>query len=120
MKVAVTTTGDGLTAEVDARFGRARKFLVFDIETGETEMVENSQAYNTPQGAGIQAARTVVEQGAQAVLTGNVGPKAFATLQAAGVEVFTEATGTVRQALDHLQVGKLKATGKANVEGHWT
>jgi len=120
MKIAVTSQGTELSSPVDPRFGRAQYFPIFDTETDAVSVCDNNQNLNAPQGAGIQAARTVVEQGAQAVLTGNVGPKAFATLQAAGVEVFTEATGTVRQALDHLQVGKLKATGKANVEGHWT
>jgi len=120
VKLVITAQGPTLDSPVDPRFGRARCFLLVDSETGSFTAHDNAQNLNAAQGAGIQAAQTVVELGAEAVLTGNVGPKAFATLQAAGVEVFTEATGTVRQALDHLQVGKLKATGKANVEGHWT
>lgn len=119
MKIAVTSQGTELSSPVDPRFGRAKYFLIFDTETDAAEVCDNDQNLNAPQGAGIQAARAVVEQGAQAVITGNVGPKAFATLQAAGVDVFTQATGTVRQALDHWRIRKLKAAGKANVEGHW-
>ena len=35
--------------------------------------------------------------GAEAVLTGAVGPKAFATLQAGGIAIYTGLSGTVRE-----------------------
>ena len=74
---------------------------------------------NAPQGAGIQAAQAVVRLGAHAVLTGNVGPKAFAALQAGQVAIYPGASGTVRQALEQWQSGSLQPAPKANVEGHW-
>lgn len=119
MKVAVTTTGEGLTAEVDARFGRTRKFLVFDTETEETEIVENSQAYNTPQGAGIQAAENIMKAGATAVITGNVGPNAHRALSAAKIEIYIGASGTVAEAIEAYKKGELESAASANVDGHW-
>jgi predicted Fe-Mo cluster-binding NifX family protein len=53
------------------------------------------------------------------VLTGHVGPKAFAVLQAANIIVYAGASGTVREALDCLKCGKLHAAKTADVEGHW-
>lgn len=119
MKVAITAQGPNLDSLVDPRFGRARYFLLSDTATGQFTVHDNAQNLNAPQGAGIQAAQTVVQLGAEAVLTGNVGPKAFATLQAGRVVIYPGATGTVRQALDDLQAGRLQPAAKANVEGHW-
>ena len=119
MKVVVTAQGVDLGAPVDPRFGRARYFLLFDTASGQFTVHDNAQNLNAPQGAGIQAAQAVVELGAEAVLTGHVGPKAFATLQAAQVAVHPGAAGTVREALEALQSGRLPPAAKATVEGHW-
>jgi predicted Fe-Mo cluster-binding NifX family protein len=120
MKVALTAQGPDLDSPVDPRFGRAQYFLLIDSETGQFTAHDNEQNLNAVQGAGIQAAQTVLRLGAQAVLTGNVGPKAFATLQAGQVAIYPGAAGTVRQTLERWRSGDLQAAGKANVEGHWS
>ena len=119
MKVAVTSQGRELSSPVDARFGRAKYFLVVDTETGEFSATDNSQNLNAAQGAGIQAGKNVVDLGAEAVITGHVGPKAFATLESGGVQIYTGAAGTVADAVEQFKAGKLKQPNRANVEGHW-
>jgi predicted Fe-Mo cluster-binding NifX family protein len=119
MRVAVTSQGPDLGSQVDPRFGRCRYFVVVDTESGESTAHDNAQNLNAVQGAGIQAGRTVVDLGVSAVVTGNVGPKAFATLQAGDVEVYLGASGTVGQAIERFSAGQLQAVAKANVEGHW-
>jgi len=119
MKVAVTSQGPELNASVDPRFGRAKCFVVVDTDSGESSTADNTQNLNALQGAGIQAAKNVVDLGVQAVITGHVGPKAFATLQAGGVQVFTGATGTVAEAVEQFKAGKLNASTGADMEGHW-
>ena len=69
--------------------------------------------------AGIQAAKNVLDFGVEAVISGNVGPKAFATLNAAGITVYTGASGTVQETLEAFKAGNLNKTDKATVEGHW-
>jgi predicted Fe-Mo cluster-binding NifX family protein len=74
----------------------------------------------TAQGAGIQAGRNVVELGVQAVITGNVGPKAFRVLQTAGIKMLLCPDGiTIEEAVECLKRGDLKQVDQANVEGHW-
>lgn len=119
MKIAVTSQGRNLKARLDPRFGRARYFIVVDLDTGEASPFDNAVNLNSPQGAGIQAGRSVVELGVGALVTGHVGPKAFSTLQAGGIEVYTGASGTVAEAVEQYRSGKLQAAGAANVEGHW-
>ena len=120
MKVAVTSQGPDLNSEVDPRFGRARYFIVVDLETGQFATHDNSGNLNSAQGAGVQAGRDIAELGAQTLLTGNIGPKAFTTLEAAGITVYTGASGTVQDAIEQFKAGRLQHSQGANVPGRWT
>jgi predicted Fe-Mo cluster-binding NifX family protein len=119
MKIAVSSRGKNLEAEIDPRFGRAGYFLLVDPESLAFEVVENQQNLNLPQGAGIQAAQTVVDHGAKVVLTGNCGPKAFKVLKAVGVQVAVDLSGTVGEVMEQFKQGKIKYAETPNVEGHW-
>ena len=119
MKVAVTAQGKELSSEVDPRFGRAKYFIVVDTDSGEFTAHDNSQNLNAAQGAGIQAGQNVVQLGVEAVITGNVGPKAYATLQAGNVKVYAGAKGNVSEAVKAFKAGELQAADGANVKGHW-
>ena len=119
MKVIVTSMGGSLDSQVDPRFGRASTFLLVDTDTGETTSVDNTAGTNAAQGAGIQAAETVSRLGAACLITGHCGPKAFRALQAAGVEIYTGASGTVEEALSQFRTGKLQLSTAPDVGGHW-
>lgn len=119
MKVIVTGSGDKMTDAIDPRFGRASQFLLVDLKTGSMTPHDNAQNLNAAQGAGIQAAETVARLGAEAVITGNVGPKAFRVLSAAGIKVFLVKDGTAADAIARYQKGKLLEAKESNVEGHW-
>jgi len=119
MRIAITTSGKDLDAPVDPRFGRAKSFIVYDTDSGQWSLMDNAQNLNAAQGAGIQAATVVVNAGAEAVLTGNCGPKAFRALLAGKVKVYTGVSGTVREAIDHLRAGQLRPADAASVESHF-
>ncbi len=101
MKIALTSTGKTLNSQVDPRFGRAASFIIFDVETGEINVVNNTQNANLPQGAGIQAAQNVSRCGVDYVITGHCGPKAFRTLQSAGIKILVGASGTVGEMIEN-------------------
>lgn len=119
MKAAFSTSGSDLSAPVDARFGRCARFILCDVETGDFEVIENRQNLGAAQGAGIQAAQAVVRAGADCVVTGHCGPKAFKVLKAAGVAVYSTTASSVAAALDLLRNGELTPADSADVEGHW-
>ncbi len=119
MRILVTSQGMNLSSPVDPRFGRAKHFIVVDTETGEFSASDNGQNLNAAQGAGIQAAKNAVELGAEAVVTGHIGPKAFATLHAGGVAIYTGATGTVAEGVEQFRAGALEQSSGADVKGHW-
>ena len=119
MKLAVTAQGDRLDSVLDPRFGRAKCFIVVDTETGTFSAIVNSVNLNAAQGAGIQAGKRVVELGVDGLITGHVGPKAFAALQTGRLKVYTGAAGTVAEAIEQFKAGKLTALESADVDGHW-
>jgi predicted Fe-Mo cluster-binding NifX family protein len=119
MKIAITSSGKTLDSQVDPRFGRAAYFILVDADTNAFEVYDNEQNLNAPQGAGIHAAETVSRLGAEAVITGQCGPKAFHALQAAGIRVATGAQGTVREAVEQFRKGEIKPTDAPDVAGHW-
>jgi predicted Fe-Mo cluster-binding NifX family protein len=118
VKIVFTTSGDNLQAPLDSRFGRAPKFLVYDLDSGTFAVVDNQQNLNTAQGAGIQSAETVARLGAGSLVTGHCGPKAFRVLAAAGVKIYTTNALTVAAALEQFRLGKLAEARSADTEGH--
>ena len=109
MKICVTSQGKDLSSEVDPRFGRCKYFIFVDSDSLEFEAVENLNAQFSG-GAGIQPGQFMASKGVKAILTGNIGPNAFGTLQAAKIEVFTGASGNVKDVIEKYKKGKLIST----------
>jgi len=118
MKIAISSNGADQNAQVDPRFGRCPYFVIIDTESGKTEAIANA-AQSAGGGAGIQAAQTVADQGAETVLTGNVGPNAHRALQAAQITVITGVSGSVSDALKAFSEGQYKATDSPTVQSHF-
>ena len=117
MRIVVSAQGESLDVPASPVFGRCPTYVFVDTETLEFEAVPNP-AMSQGGGAGIQAAQFVVNQGAQAVLSGNLGPNAFDVLQAAGVPGYLISEGTIRQAVEAYKAGQLQPMGGANVAAH--
>ncbi|MCP4651336.1 MAG: dinitrogenase iron-molybdenum cofactor biosynthesis protein [PVC group bacterium] len=118
MIICITAQNDSLDSLVDPRFGRCQNFIFMETETGEFETVENPNIAATG-GAGIQSAQLVAEKNAVAVLTGNVGPNAFKTLQAAGIDVFTGLSGTVQEVAEKYKNNELQKKCGPSVGSHF-
>jgi predicted Fe-Mo cluster-binding NifX family protein len=119
MKIAITSSGKDLDNEIDLRFGRAKGFVIYDLENGSYEFIDNVQNLEAAQGAGIQAAQNVVNKDVEAVITGHCGPKAFKVLSAADVKIYTMETGKIKEVIEKFKNGELLEASSADVEGHW-
>ena len=118
MKVAISSTGPDLEAEVEPRFGRCQYFVIVDSETKKFEVLDN-QAAMTRGGAGIQAAQMVANSGVAAVITGNLGPNAADTLAAAGVKTYLVVSGKINEVLQQYKAGQLQEASGPTVESHF-
>ncbi len=115
MKVAISSQGKTLEAPVDQQFGRAACFLLVDTGAMTFEVVENEPEEG---GAGVSAAKTVIDAGAEVVLAGNCGPNAERALRVAGVKLFTGVSGTVAEAVEQYKAGKLVEASGPSVRSH--
>lgn len=120
MRIAFTTSGETLEAPLDERFGRAPRFLVYDLDEDSFEVVDNRQNVEAAQGAGVQAAETIARCKVVGLITGHCGPKAYQVLSAAGVSVYNTGETTVAAALEAFKAGRLTAATSADTSGHWS
>lgn len=118
MKIAISANGRELNATVDPRFGRCQQFLIVDTDTTQYDVLDNPNIAASG-GAGIQTAQLLASKDVQAVITGNCGPNAFMTLEAAGIQVFIGATGSIQDSVEQYKQGKLQSASQANVAGHF-
>jgi predicted Fe-Mo cluster-binding NifX family protein len=119
MKVAVTAQEKELGGQIDPRFGRAKFLIVVDTDTDGFEIHDNTVNLNATQGAGIQTGQNIANLDVDAVITGNVGPNAFRTLNASKIKVFLTEKQTIQEAIESFKAGKLKEVNQVNVKGHW-
>src|SRR5210317_158643 len=117
MKIAVSSSGKDLNAQLDPRFGRCRYFLIIETGTLKCEVFDNENAA-LGGGAGIQSAQLIATRGAEALITGHCGPNAMQTLSAAGVQVYVGQAGTIQDIVETYQNGKLTPTTEASVAAH--
>ena len=118
MKIAVAADGDTLDGLADPRFGRCRRFLIVDTESGESTSVANRGAL-AGHGAGIRAARTVSDAGAEAVIAGNYGLNASRALDASGIDAYIGEADTVAEAIEAFREGKLQKQCGPTVGPHF-
>jgi predicted Fe-Mo cluster-binding NifX family protein len=107
MKVVVTALGPDLDLSVDPRFGRCQYFIFVDSDSLQFEAIENENMIASG-GAGIQSAKFVAQKGAEAIITGNLGPNASIALSTSGVKVFLGAAGTFRETIQMFKDGGLQ------------
>jgi len=118
MKIAISSSGKDLDSQIDPRFGRCQYFIFIDPETMEFEALENAGLMASG-GAGVQAAQSVVQKGASAVITGNLGPNAASALSASGIKVYLVPEGTVKEVTEAYKSGTLKEVSGSTVPPHF-
>ena len=118
MKICITSQAGDMDAEVDQRFGRCQFFIIYDTDSLDSEFIPNSNKDGMG-GVGIQAGQMMADKGVDVVLTGNVGPNAYKTLESGGIEVITGVSGKVLYAIDKYKRGELRSAEGPSVEPHF-
>jgi len=119
MKIAISSTGKTLESEVDTRFGRCPYFLIVEIENKikDFKAIENTATAQSG-GAGITASEIVANEKPDAVITANLGPRAFSVFEQFGIKIY-QGQGKIKKVIQEFIDGKLKeivnATGPQHV-----
>ena len=114
MKVAITASNASLEGPFEAKFGRASGFIIYDTDTKSCKYIDNKSNAESMQGAGIGAATSIIEEGAEVLITGHCGPKAASVLNTAKISVFSSNARIVRDALNDYLSGSLAEIDVAN------
>jgi predicted Fe-Mo cluster-binding NifX family protein len=119
MKIAIPASTNDMNSYVDSRFGRAKGFIIYDTDNGMNTWIPNQVSVQSTQGAGIQSAKSIIDAGADIVIAGNVGPKAYSLLKTNGIDIYLCDVMPINKAIENFKAGTLQKAPDANVGGHW-
>ena len=114
-KIAISSEGPTLEDWVDPRFGRAGGFVIVELPERKLDYIDNGASQMMAMGAGIETAERMAAAGVEVVLSGYVGPKAFAALSAAGIKICQDVEGiTIGEAIENYVAGKYPFATESN------
>ena len=107
MKIAFSSTGNGWNEKLDIRFGRSRGFFILNTKNNETEYISN-KAQESEFGAGKNAAKKIIDEKIDILITGQIGPRAREVLNAKGIKIYTGiGSATLEEAFEKYNTGLL-------------
>ena len=119
MKIAISSTDKNIESELDARFGRCNYFLIVEIEDNKVKdfkAIENT-AKSQMGGAGIVAGEIVAKQKVDAIITVNIGPRAFSVFEQFKIKIY-QREGKIKKVVQDFLDKKLKELTNANGPQH--
>ena len=103
MKICVPTLGvRGLDDYVCEHFGQAPTFTIFDLETNEVKVLFSKDEHMG------HMPKILADAGIDVVVCSVIGHGAIDMLKQLGIEVYVGAYGTVREAIQEWQEGRLE------------
>jgi predicted Fe-Mo cluster-binding NifX family protein len=110
MNIVFTAQGKEWASKMDARFGRAQFFVVYNEEEETLKSLDNSDVENEAHGAGPKAAQKMAEAKANVIITGNgPGGNAATVLEKLGVKCYIGAGDmSIEEAYNAFKEGNLK------------
>ncbi|MHC1577049.1 MAG: NifB/NifX family molybdenum-iron cluster-binding protein [Methanosarcinaceae archaeon] len=112
MKVCIPSMEHGgLDDAVGQHFGMVTTYTVLDTETKDISVVENTSEHRG--GVGMPP-ELLSKAGVDIMLCGGLGTKAVKMFEDYGIEVFVGAQGTVQDAINAWEAGKLSMATNEN------
>ncbi|MHA2245827.1 MAG: NifB/NifX family molybdenum-iron cluster-binding protein [Candidatus Hodarchaeales archaeon] len=117
MRVCIPSeTKGGLNDQIGYHFGRVPSYTIYDDNTKEVEIVQNT---STHMGGTKLPAELLREQNIDVMICGGLGRRAIQLFEQYGIEVYIGAQGTVEDAIEQYNQDKLRmATDKDACEQH--
>ena len=109
-KVVIPSTGRSLKSDIAQLLDDARYFLMFGL--GTYEVVPNPY-YRDKRATGDEIGQFIVSEGGAVVICNNISATALKALKDLRVKVYTGFVGTIQQALDIYNDGRLKDSSSA-------
>ena len=97
MKIAITAFEDNLDSLISPQFCETNYFFIVDLDEVDNYKTVYNPHKKSISGSDIFGAGLIVKNGVNALITGNCTANAFRILHSAGIEVFDNIEGTVRE-----------------------
>lgn len=107
MKIVLPVREDNESTKISENLGRANYYMIYNLEDNTFEFIDNNARKN-PSGAGIEAAQILVDTGARVLITPRCGMKAGKVLDAAGFEIYTAASESIKENIEKYRNEELK------------
>jgi len=114
MKIAISSTGKNINDKMSDTFGRCPYFIIAEISSKggsasggkdgkiiKFEAIENTNA-NQAGGAGISAAKLIVEKDVEALITKEIGPRALDVLKQFNIKIYYK-EGIIEEVLQNFK-----------------
>ncbi|MGQ9718519.1 MAG: NifB/NifX family molybdenum-iron cluster-binding protein [Nitrososphaerales archaeon] len=101
----------GLDDNVSEHFGRAPTFTIIDLGTNEVKVLPNTSEH---MGGSGYPPQILADAGVDVMLCSGLGPRAIQMFEQFGIEVYVGAYGTVREAIQAWQAGRLQVATDEN------
>ncbi len=113
MKIAISADGRDFEGKIDTTFHRCSFFLILNMEKNSQKTLENTTKGRSGE-IGAKVGQIVANEGIDAVITTDIGPKAFEIFERYGIKVY-QAEGIIENAIQQLEKGKLPEITKTTV-----
>ncbi len=114
-RIVITSDSKSPDGFVSSTFARCRYFLIYDLAAKRFKAVANPYFNEVVPGA--KAARLIADRAEEAVITGNIGPVAYQTLENFNIQVYLVHKTSVRDAVKLFLAGGLVHVQPANQFG---
>ncbi len=107
MKICIPIAeNEGLKATVNAHFGSAPYFLIYDNEKGAFEVINNSDSQHMH--GMCHPLKVLDNKGIDVVVCGGMGVRAVQKLNESGIKAYKASTETAEEIINRFNKGKLK------------
>ena len=114
MKIGISATGRTIEeSDIDTTIHRCAFFLIIDTKTNSLKALINT-IRGRPSEIGAMVGQIVANEGIDAVITIDIGPRAFEMFERYGIKVY-RAEGKINDAIQQLEEGKLSEITKATI-----
>ena len=108
MKLSISASSRSINGQVNPDFGRCPWHIIVEVEGSEIKSHSFIPNNPLPRGADLTIAEAAIFKKINAVISGNIAPKAFEVLQRAGIKFYPAPEMNIKEAIKKLAAGALK------------
>ncbi len=106
MKIVIPVNDNSTKTTVCMSFGRTPYFLIYDTDTKESTFLDNN-AISSQGGAGIKAAQSIIDSGAEVLITPRCGENAAEVINAGCIKIYKTINSSIEDNISAFNKGEL-------------